>query len=326
MCFSAQWAASRPFPRTAPHASRGHLDGRPWCSLRPGGDRRADHRSRSWVRRAPAPRPDREDWRRAGTLGQDPVGKPVAEKRTAGGVRGGPMAARGPGVSDVPRGRPRRRGLRHGRAALVHRQPRPVRHPRLGPAARPHGRAGHRESCPTRTRRHDRRTAHRAGRRRPRTAARRAGRDRDGRHHRGRARRRSRPRPRRPPVRRHQRLAVLPRPGEENRHTRQRRVPASRGPRQILGRHRPGRRRTRRRLAHRERPGRPRPPRSPEALDWLTQLAASAPPGANGVLFAPWLNGGAPPSTTPPCAAPGSTCRWPRPGRTWPAPCSRASP
>ena len=32
-------------------------------------------------------------------------------------------------------------------------------------------------------------------------------------------------------------------------------------------------------------------PRSPEALDRLTQLAASAPPGANGVLFAPWLNG-----------------------------------
>jgi xylulokinase len=32
-------------------------------------------------------------------------------------------------------------------------------------------------------------------------------------------------------------------------------------------------------------------PRSPEALDRLTKLAASAPPGANGVLFAPWLNG-----------------------------------
>lgn len=32
-------------------------------------------------------------------------------------------------------------------------------------------------------------------------------------------------------------------------------------------------------------------PRSPEALDRLTRLAASAPPGANGVLFAPWLNG-----------------------------------
>jgi xylulokinase len=32
-------------------------------------------------------------------------------------------------------------------------------------------------------------------------------------------------------------------------------------------------------------------PRSPEALDRLTALAASAPPGANGVLFAPWLNG-----------------------------------
>ena len=32
-------------------------------------------------------------------------------------------------------------------------------------------------------------------------------------------------------------------------------------------------------------------PRSPEALDRLTELAESAPPGANGVLFAPWLNG-----------------------------------
>jgi xylulokinase len=32
-------------------------------------------------------------------------------------------------------------------------------------------------------------------------------------------------------------------------------------------------------------------PRSPEALDRLTELARSAPPGANGVLFAPWLNG-----------------------------------
>jgi xylulokinase len=32
-------------------------------------------------------------------------------------------------------------------------------------------------------------------------------------------------------------------------------------------------------------------PRSPEALDRLTELAGSAPPGANGVLFAPWLNG-----------------------------------
>ena len=32
-------------------------------------------------------------------------------------------------------------------------------------------------------------------------------------------------------------------------------------------------------------------PRSTEALDRLTALAAAAPPGANGVLFAPWLNG-----------------------------------
>jgi xylulokinase len=32
-------------------------------------------------------------------------------------------------------------------------------------------------------------------------------------------------------------------------------------------------------------------PRSPEALDRLTALAETAPPGANGVLFAPWLNG-----------------------------------
>jgi xylulokinase len=32
-------------------------------------------------------------------------------------------------------------------------------------------------------------------------------------------------------------------------------------------------------------------PRSPEALDRLTRLAATAPPGANGALFAPWLNG-----------------------------------
>ena len=32
-------------------------------------------------------------------------------------------------------------------------------------------------------------------------------------------------------------------------------------------------------------------PRSPEALDRLTELAGSAPAGANGVLFAPWLNG-----------------------------------
>jgi xylulokinase len=32
-------------------------------------------------------------------------------------------------------------------------------------------------------------------------------------------------------------------------------------------------------------------PRSPEALDRLTELAESAPAGANGVLFAPWLNG-----------------------------------
>jgi xylulokinase len=32
-------------------------------------------------------------------------------------------------------------------------------------------------------------------------------------------------------------------------------------------------------------------PRSPEALDRLTRLAETAPPGANGVLFAPWLNG-----------------------------------
>ena len=32
-------------------------------------------------------------------------------------------------------------------------------------------------------------------------------------------------------------------------------------------------------------------PRSSEALDRLTRLAESAPPGANGVLFAPWLNG-----------------------------------
>ena len=32
-------------------------------------------------------------------------------------------------------------------------------------------------------------------------------------------------------------------------------------------------------------------PRSPEALDRLTKLAAEAPPGANGVVFAPWLNG-----------------------------------
>lgn len=32
-------------------------------------------------------------------------------------------------------------------------------------------------------------------------------------------------------------------------------------------------------------------PRSPAALDRLTALAAEAPPGAGGVLFAPWLNG-----------------------------------
>ncbi|HWG25838.1 FGGY-family carbohydrate kinase [Actinospica sp.] len=32
-------------------------------------------------------------------------------------------------------------------------------------------------------------------------------------------------------------------------------------------------------------------PRSAEALDRLTELAAGAPPGAGGVLFAPWLNG-----------------------------------
>ncbi|WP_051452116.1 xylulokinase [Actinospica robiniae] len=32
-------------------------------------------------------------------------------------------------------------------------------------------------------------------------------------------------------------------------------------------------------------------PRSPEALDRLTRLAATAPAGANGVVFAPWLNG-----------------------------------
>lgn len=32
-------------------------------------------------------------------------------------------------------------------------------------------------------------------------------------------------------------------------------------------------------------------PRSPEALDRLTALAAGAPPGAGGVVFAPWLNG-----------------------------------
>ena len=32
-------------------------------------------------------------------------------------------------------------------------------------------------------------------------------------------------------------------------------------------------------------------PRSPEALDRLTELAGSAPAGANGALFAPWLNG-----------------------------------
>jgi len=32
-------------------------------------------------------------------------------------------------------------------------------------------------------------------------------------------------------------------------------------------------------------------PRSPQALDRLAELAAGAPPGAGGVLFAPWLNG-----------------------------------
>jgi xylulokinase len=32
-------------------------------------------------------------------------------------------------------------------------------------------------------------------------------------------------------------------------------------------------------------------PRSPQALDRLARLAAEAPPGANGALFAPWLNG-----------------------------------
>ena len=64
----------------------------------------------------------------------------------------------------------------------------------------------------------------------------------------------------------------------------------------------------------------------PDVFKIFDQIARRVPPGSNGVLYAPWIWGSAPRSTTAPCAPASTTSRWPTRGRTSCARSSRASP